>query len=708
MEDLQGRMIGPYEILDELGRGGMAVVYRAWQPSLQRYVALKVLPSYFRHDVQFLARFRREAVAAAGLSHPNIIQIHDFGEAEDTLFIAMEYLAGGSLHERMAAGPLPLDEAQRILAQVGSALDYAHARGLVHRDIKPGNVLFAGDGTAKVADFGIVRAADGTRLTRTGILMGTPEYMAPEQASGARADYRSDLYALGVVLYHMLTGQVPFRGTTPHAILHAVIYEPPLAPRRLSPHLTRAAESVILRALAKNPDDRFQSGAALTRALAQARQGITLPLPRPPRQPAEPVPAAGRPIFLRALALALVAVLLVALSGWWLWSRLGPTSPDPTDVAPAGTSQAWASTLSAGTSLPESDPKHATEFAATQTAAATVQASQTQEATGTVEASAAERSTATAEEVRHRATDLAIAQATEDAAEMSTEAKRLADATATDAAVQATQTARARPTETLTPTSVPPPTNTSPPAFPPPPTEPAAGAVKRRNKDGMDMVYVPSGEFTMGNNDRARDAPAHPVYLDGYWIDRTEVTNTQYQLCVQAGVCRAPTTCRWGQPTFGDAAKAGHPVVCVSWDDAQAYCQWAKAQLPTEAQWEKAARSADSRAYPWGSAAPDCSRAQYRDCGAHTTVVGGKAAGTSPYGALDMAGNVWEWTADWHADDYYARSPYQNPTGPGPGSGKLMRGGSWDAGPDELRTTFRNAIEPGLLADDVGFRCARP
>jgi formylglycine-generating enzyme required for sulfatase activity len=701
MEDLQGRMIGPYQILEELGRGGMAVVYKAWQASLHRHVALKVLPPYFRHDAQFLARFHREAVAAAGLSHPNIIQIHDFGEAEGMLYIAMEYLGGGSLHERIAAGPLPFDEAQRVLAQVGGALDYAHAQGLVHRDIKPGNVLFAGDGTAKVADFGIVRAADGTRLTRTGILMGTPEYMAPEQASGANADHRSDLYALGVVLYRMLTGQVPFRGTTPHAIMHAVIYEAPVSPRRLNPNLTPAEESVLLKALAKNPDDRFQSGAALTRALAQARQGVTVPLPGASKQRTELSLSSRQPISLRALTVALVAVLLVAVGGWWLWSRLGAPSPDPAEAALALTAEASASTVRAGIAMTAANRQRETDVVVTQNAQASVQASRTQETAGTVEGSADERNTATAEEVRRRATDLAIAQATADAAEMSAEAKRLADAMATEAAVQATQTALAEPGETPTPTKAPPPTITGPP------TVPAAGAVKRRNKDGMDMVYVPAGEFTMGNNDRARDAPAHPVYLDGYWIDRTEVTNAQYRLCVQAGACRAPTTCRWGQPTFDDGARANHPVVCVSWNDAQAYCQWTNAQLPTEAQWEKAARSTDSRAYPWGNAGPDCSRAQYRDCGAHTVAVGGKGAGASPYGALDMAGNVWEWTADWHADDYYSRSPYENPPGPGPGSGKLMRGGSWDAGTDEIQTTFRNAIEPGLMADDVGFRCAR-
>jgi Tol biopolymer transport system component/serine/threonine protein kinase len=306
-----GKRLGQYEIVDEIGRGGMAVVYKAWQLSLERYVALKVMPDYFRHDPRFLGRFQREARAAAGLSHPNIIAIHDVGEQDGVHYIAMEWLDGGSLRDRLASGALSLEEAQRILAQTAGALDNAHRHGLIHRDIKPGNILFTGDGRVKVADFGIAHAADGTQLTRSGVILGTPEYMAPEQAQGMPVDHRLDLYALGVVLYQMLTGRVPFRGTTPHAALHAVIYESPPPPRALNPELPTAVESVILKALAKQPGDRFQTGASMVAAFQEARRGVSVAVPVTAGPPVKPTPAPWQNPRLLALAIAGVAVLLV-------------------------------------------------------------------------------------------------------------------------------------------------------------------------------------------------------------------------------------------------------------------------------------------------------------------------------------------------------------------------------------------------------------
>ncbi|MFC2037277.1 serine/threonine-protein kinase, partial [Chloroflexota bacterium] len=287
----------------------MARVYKAWQPSLERYVALKVLPQHFLHDAEFVTRFRREAKAAARLGHPNIVHIYDTGEANGQHYIAMEYLEGGSLGKRLAAGPLPLDEAQSILAQVAQALDYAHARGLIHRDIKPANILFSADGRPQVTDFGIARAGDGTQLTRTGIIMGTPEYMAPEQAEGQPLDHRADLYALGVVLYQMLTGRAPFRGTTPHATLHAVIYEPPPPPRQINPGLPPAVEKVLLKALAKRPEDRFQRGAEMAAALQSTLHGAPRKAATAPRRRSPLVWVLAGAVLLLALLLGLLLLL---------------------------------------------------------------------------------------------------------------------------------------------------------------------------------------------------------------------------------------------------------------------------------------------------------------------------------------------------------------------------------------------------------------
>ncbi|MGD2206890.1 MAG: protein kinase [Anaerolineae bacterium] len=321
-----GKQVGRYQIGEELGRGGMAVVYKAWQPSLERYVALKVLPEYFQHDPEFLARFHREAKTAAKLNHPNIVTVYDVGEQDGIHYIAMEYLEGGSLRERLESGSMSLRGAQHILAQVADALDYAHQRGLIHRDIKPANILFTAGpqegvgGRPKVADFGIVRPTDQTALTRTGVLMGTPEYMAPEQAEGAPADHRADSYALGVVLYQMLTGDVPFRGTTPHATLHAVIYEPPPPPREANPSLSAAVETVVLKAIAKEPEQRFQTGKALTQALRRAQTGVSVKVPREPGRKALAPPSAWlRPRTL-IVAIAAVAVLLVGMMSLLLGS----------------------------------------------------------------------------------------------------------------------------------------------------------------------------------------------------------------------------------------------------------------------------------------------------------------------------------------------------------------------------------------------------
>lgn len=216
MEALIGRTLGNYQILEEIGRGGMAIVYKAVQPSLQRHVAIKVLPPQFTFDTIFVQRFQREAVAAGRLKHPNIVTIYDVGEQGGIYYIVMEYLEGVILAELIRQqGPLPLQRVAHIAQQVASALDYAHGQGFIHRDIKPGNVIVGPGDHATLTDFGIVKAAEGTTLTRTGMMIGTPQYMSPEQIQGREIDYRADIYSLGIVCYEMLTGRVPFGGRDP-------------------------------------------------------------------------------------------------------------------------------------------------------------------------------------------------------------------------------------------------------------------------------------------------------------------------------------------------------------------------------------------------------------------------------------------------------------------------------------------------------------
>jgi formylglycine-generating enzyme required for sulfatase activity len=228
--------------------------------------------------------------------------------------------------------------------------------------------------------------------------------------------------------------------------------------------------------------------------------------------------------------------------------------------------------------------------------------------------------------------------------------------------------------------------------------------------DGALLVFVPAGEFTMGSDDGGSDErPAHTVYLDAFAIDRTEVTNAQYARCVQAGACRPPDPSRSSTRAdyFADPRYADYPVIYVSWDDARAYCAWAGRRLPTEAEWEKAARGTDGRTYPWGDEW-DASKANTDEAGpGDTTPVGAYPQGASPYGALDMAGNVWEWVADWYGANYYRESPGENPLGPASGAYRVVRGGSWNNYQWLARAAIRGRNTPGNRDDDVGFRCAR-
>ena len=630
MESLIGKTIGTYEILAEVGRGGMAVVYKAYQRALDRYVAIKVLPPQFTFDPEFVRRFALEARAAAKLKHPNIVTIHDVGEQNGIHYIVEEFVEGITLAELIRReGALSPARAANIITQVASALDYAHTLGFVHRDVKPSNIMIGANDHATLTDFGIAKAAEGTRVTKSGVMVGTPEYMAPEQIRGQAVDGRVDVYALGVVGYEMLAGRVPFQGDTAR-VLYGQVHEAPPPLRSLNPRVPPAAEVALGMALAKEPAQRYARAGDFANALTAAVSGgvaVQPPAPEAPTRHVPPPPPPPRqtsaPLFPVLAGIAGAVVVLVVVLAIALMARQPTSAP---------------TSMTAASRPPTAVP------------------------------------------------------------------------TATPLVIVVTAT----PIPTPTPTATPPYTPT-----------PYAG--EERVIGGAPMVFVLPGEFLMGSV-KAGDAdeqPQHSVYLDAFWIDKYEVTNAQYKRCVDAGRCSMPlsTKSETRELYYGNPQYENYPVVAVSWNDAKTFCESVGKRLPTEAEWEKAARGTDARVYPWGNQF-DKTRANVGEGSqGDTTAVGSYPTGASPYGIMDLAGNVWEWVQDWYDPNYYRTSPRNNPMGPSSGTYRTIRGGSWLrefhwsvrwlkgewwSRPDfSGRISFRYLLFPDARFLWLGFRCAK-
>jgi serine/threonine-protein kinase len=337
---------GRYKIVRKLGAGGMANVYLAEDQELGRRVAIKILNERHANDDQFVERFRREAKNAAGLSHPNIVSIFDRGEAEGTYYIAMEYLDGRSLKELISTrGPAPINVSVDYARQILAALRVAHRQGLVHRDIKPHNVLVDGEGRVKVTDFGIARAGP-SQMTEEGSIIGTAQYLSPEQAQGAPVTPASDLYSVGIVLYELLTGTVPFAGESPVELAMKHLSKVPEPPSRIRPEVPRDLDFVVMRALAKAPSERYQSADEMDADLARVARGVAVSpeteeaataiiaqpitaatVAKPPVVPPAPVyydyeeaPERRRPVWPWLLALALV--VLAGFAGWLAYDQI--------------------------------------------------------------------------------------------------------------------------------------------------------------------------------------------------------------------------------------------------------------------------------------------------------------------------------------------------------------------------------------------------
>jgi ligand-binding sensor domain-containing protein/tRNA A-37 threonylcarbamoyl transferase component Bud32 len=339
MADLIGQMLGQYQIVEQIGMGGMATVYKAYQANMDRYVAIKVLPRQLAEDPQFTGRFEQEARTIAKLENKHILPVYDYGQHNGHTYLVMRYIGTGTLKNLTGQGALPLPDAVQYFTQIADALQYAHDHGVIHRDIKTSNVLIGDGKTCYLTDFGIAKlAASSAHFTGTGGVIGTPAYMSPEQCHGLPVDARSDIYSLGIVLYEMLTGVVPFEAETPVAVVLKQINEPLPPPRNLNMAIPEAVEKVLFRALAKEPDHRYQSAADFSEALQDAFESFTekqtvmfahaplAPAAMAPTQTAAPTapvaaaPERARPRWLlfaglAALALAAVIIGLLVLAG---------------------------------------------------------------------------------------------------------------------------------------------------------------------------------------------------------------------------------------------------------------------------------------------------------------------------------------------------------------------------------------------------------
>jgi tRNA A-37 threonylcarbamoyl transferase component Bud32 len=273
--DISGRTLGPYQVLELVGRGGMAVVYRGYQPMIDRYVALKLVRPHFATDQEFMVRFQREATAIAKLRHSNVVQVYDFGVQGERYYMVLEFIDGPTLkqvlHQARAEGRcLPLSQVISVVNDVAAALDYAHSIGIVHRDVKPANIMLMPDGQAVLTDFGMAKILSGGEYTASGSTLGTPEYMSPEQGLGEEVTACSDVYSLGVVVYEMLLGQRPFESDSPMAVVLQHIQNQVPEPHTLDPHVSPAIETVVLKSLHKDPAKRYTTAGELAQALRQA------------------------------------------------------------------------------------------------------------------------------------------------------------------------------------------------------------------------------------------------------------------------------------------------------------------------------------------------------------------------------------------------------------------------------------------------------
>jgi serine/threonine protein kinase/formylglycine-generating enzyme required for sulfatase activity len=723
MSDLSGQILNNrYRVLNYLGGGGMADVFQVWDEKRSTHLAMKVLKPDLAEDRVFLRRFKHEAETLAKLKHPAIVRIYDLEEQGALAFILMDWIDGVSLRREIkeTGGPFLPQRILEIMQPICGALEYAHRMGVVHCDIKPANILIDKTGRPFLSDFGIARMVDRTSTSTTLVGAGTPDYMSPEQIMGEAVRPAMDIYALGILLFMLVTGgerpftgeQATIQGITAERVRWEHLHLPAPSPRSYNPLVPVPLEAVILRCIEKDPGRRFASAMELFGALETVlvwMQSQNLPLApkaassassgnvsnhagigglglgdaqrrEPPVQPTPRIPAW---VWMIAAGLGISILFLVWILGQ---NKAAPILPSvvPSAVSPTILPKNTQTLPGVATMAPSAVPSLTFTAAPTFTLTPNV---------------------------------IAVCSAS-----------------------QACQT---------------------------------VGQTCRSPKDGMVMACVPNGTFTMGA-DRSRVLSAlpeagdevdmgeyfpHQVNLTAYWIDQTEVTNAMFQKFVSATGYRtsAETDARkvaytfsyafvdnkeypywrempgidWRHPFNASnaltAREDDYPVGTVSWLDAQAYCQWAEKSLPSEAQWEKAARGSTNALFPWGSDTLDNPRANFGDQSLKTNYANSSVndgfeysapvksfpKGASAYQVYDLAGNVMEWVEDAFDPAIYRSSAVvTNPKGVAPAGAneglvnRVFRGGGWASVLADLRSTGRTYGIALSRRTDLGFRCA--
>jgi formylglycine-generating enzyme required for sulfatase activity len=718
-----------YRIERELGHGSSSTVYLAKQESLGRHVALKVMAPVLSADRSLGDRFLLEARTSARLTHPHILAIYDVGSAGHSYYLAMEYVPGGDLKQRLRTGTLTPQDALAAVRQVAQALGYAHAQGFVHRDVKPENILFRADGTVVLTAFGIAKVVGS----------GTPHYMSPEQTRGREVDGRSDLYSLGVILFETLAGRTPVDGEDTLAIACAHLND-------LQPHLAKL-QPLLDRLLAKNPEARFASAAELVQALDAALAGQPHKAAAAPGSAAKtqalrqtPGPGGSKRGLLWGVGGAVVAALL---AGGFFLANDNPLRPLAMSgggaPAPVRTvEQARTIETPKPVAVPQPSPvrqKVQRVAELLRGAEADLKAQRLAKPSGgnalekyrevlrmepgNVQARTGLERVAAAYVALARQAVSAQAfgkgrgylDAAQEAAPGYAEIASLrTEVLAAEAAAQKRLEEEARRQDELVLKQQ---------------TEQEAQlqaeiAEKKSREEAarllatkMEFVLVKGGCYQMGDSfggDQIDQRPAHEVCVDDFYLGKTEVTQGQWRKVMGSTISqqRDKVNRSWALRGEGDS----YPMYYVSWDETQDFLRKLNQQsgktyrLPTEAEWEYAARSGGKNEKYAGGDNVDAVAWYDGNSGNQTHPVGQKRP--NGLGLYDMSGNVWEWCGDWYARGYYGKSPRNNPAGPSAGSGRVFRGGGWGGGPGFVRSAFRGWDSPGDRSHFLGFRLAFP